>query len=74
MSGVDLIAKAAGFLVKNDIDFVQPGKIGRDSGDRVEVIFPVPETLDPNVAVIDPADVRVWISKDGNRIELMHQM
>ena len=65
---------AASFLSGRNIGYVLPGRLGRKEGDRVEVIFPVPETLDPNVAVIDPSDVRVWVSLSRNAVELIQQM
>jgi len=74
MSDTDFITKAAEFLSQHDIGFVQPGKIGKKENLKVEVIFPVPETLDPNVAVVDPPDVRVWVNSDNYEVELIHQM
>ena len=74
MSDTDLITRAAEFLSQEDIGFIQPGKIGRKEGVKVEVIFPVPETLDPNIAIVDPPDVRVWVSSDNYEVELIHQM
>ena len=74
MSERDLIAKASAFLTKQDIGFVKSGKIGKKDVLKVEVIFPVPETLDPNIAIIDPPDVRVWVNTNNNEVELIHQM
>jgi len=74
MSDTNFIARAAEFLSQQDIGFVQPGKIGRKEEHKVEVIFPVPETLDPNVAIVDPPDVRVWVNSDNDEVELIHQM
>jgi len=74
MSERDLIAKASAFLIKEDIGFVESGKIGKKEALKVEVIFPVPEILDPNAAFIDPPDVRVWVNTNNDEVELIHQM
>lgn len=74
MSDTNFIARAAEFLSQQDIGFVKLGKIGRKEGPKVEVIFPVPETLDPNIAIVDPSDVRVWVNSDNDEVELIHQM
>lgn len=74
MIEVDIIKRAEEFLTSRDIGFVQAGIVGRKSNEKVEVIFPVPETLDPNVAVVEPPDVRVWVSAESGEVELIHQM
>lgn len=65
---------AASFLSERRIGYVVPGRIGRREEDRVEAIFPVPETLDPTIAVVDPSDVRVWVNLRDNFAELIPQM
>lgn len=70
----ELISTAAEFLRSQEIGFVEPGKIGRKDDVKVEVIFPVPETLDPNVAIVDPPDVRVWVHTGSKEVRLIHQM
>jgi hypothetical protein len=74
MSKVDFLKRAEEFLVNHDIGFVRPGQIGRRQDHKVEVIFKVPETLDSNVAIVDPSDVRVWVSTESGSVELIHQM
>jgi hypothetical protein len=74
MSSEELIARATTFLIKRGIGFVDNAKIGREDGGRIEVIFPVPETLDPDIAFVDPVDVRVWVSLSTDEVELIHQM
>lgn len=74
MIEVDLIKLAEEFLANRDIGFVQAGIIGRENEGKVEVIFPVPETLDPNVAVVDPPDIRVWVTIESGEVELVDQM
>lgn len=65
---------AASFLSERRIGYVLPGRIGRREEDRAEAIFPVPESLDPTIAVVDPSDVRVWVSLRDDSAELIHQM
>lgn len=74
MTEADCIKIAQQYLLSRAIGFLPTGKIGREEGDRWEVIFPVPETMDPNVAVVDPPDVRVWVSLSKGIGELVHQM
>ena len=74
MSNEELIARAANFLNQHGIGFVEKPKIGREDGGRIEVIFPVSETLDADIAFVDPEDVRVWVALDGEEVELIHQM
>ena len=57
-----------------DIGIAVNEKYTDKSGQKVEVIFPVAETLDPNVAVIDPPDVRVWVDQLSGEVELADQM
>ncbi len=72
MSDTDYITIAAEFLSQQDIGFVQPGEIGRKEDLKVEVIFLVLETLDPNVAVVDPPDIRVWVNTKNYEVELSY--
>lgn len=74
MNDADVIVLAEKFLTSLNISFVKSGTIGQINGKRVEVIFPVLEVLDPNVAVVDPPDVRVWVDIDTGVVELIHQM
>ncbi|MET0027448.1 MAG: hypothetical protein ABW101_07395 [Candidatus Thiodiazotropha sp.] len=69
-----LITRAAEFLSQHGVEFVDSPKIGREEDGRIEVIFPIPETLDPDVAFVDPEDVRVWVAVVGDVVELIHQM
>jgi len=74
MNDETAIQLARGFLEKEEIGFVKPGRIGKRMQTKLEVVFPVPETLDPNVAVVDPPDVRVWVNTESEVIELIPQM
>lgn len=71
---MDYLKQAEQFLINNDVAFVKPGMIGRNDGIKKEMIFPVPETLDPNVAVVDPPDVRVLVNTVTGEVELIDQM
>lgn len=73
MKEKELIACAEKFLKNKNISFVKPGEIGQRDGNRLEIIFLIPEALDSNI-VIDPPDVRVWINIYSGEVELIHQM
>ena len=74
MTEADCIKIAQQYLLSRDIGYLPSGKVGRKEGDRWEIIFPVPESIDPNVAVVDPPDVRVWVNLSKGIGELIHQM
>jgi hypothetical protein len=74
MTDMEAIKQAEQFLSDQRIGFVSSGMIGRATGEKLEVIFPVPETLDPRVAVVDPADVRVWVNVKTGMVELIQQL
>jgi hypothetical protein len=73
MSDIQLIICAEKFLKNNSISYVKPGTIGQRVSDQVEIIFLVPEALDPNI-VIDPPDVRLWVDINSGKVEFMPQM
>jgi|688.fasta_scaffold382344_3 hypothetical protein len=74
MNEEKIIFLAERFLSGRNIGFVKPGTIGQIKGKKVEVIFLVPEALDPNVAIVDPPDVRVWVDEKTGIVELIPQM
>ena len=74
MKDAECLALAAGFLSERRIGYTLPGRIGRREEDRLEAIFPVPESLDPTVAVVDPSDVRVWVGIFDKSVDLIPQM
>lgn len=74
MTELQCLQIAEHYLRSHGIGYVPAGKVGRKEEDRWEIIFPVPETLDPNVAVVDPPDVRVWVTTSKGDAELIHQM
>lgn len=74
MMEAQCIKAAEQYLQSRSIGYLPPGKIGRKEADRWEVIFSVPETLDPNIAIVDPPDVRVWVNSVDDFVELINQM
>jgi hypothetical protein len=75
MNEINLIARAERFLTERfpKTSFDKDGWIGKREGGRAEIIFSVPEALDPNV-VIDPPDIRVWVDENSGEIEFIPQM
>jgi len=74
MTEVQCLQIAENFLYSNGIGYLPAGRVGRKEEHRWEAIFPIPETLDPRIAVIDPPDVRVWVDIFGGGVELIYQM
>lgn len=74
MTEAQCLELAEKYLLSNNIGYLPSGRVGRKERDRWEVIFPVPESIDPSVAVIDPPDVRVWVTAAEGHAELIHQM
>ncbi|MEJ5028989.1 DUF6881 domain-containing protein [Comamonas sp. MYb69] len=62
------------YLSSHGIGHLCPGTLGRQEPDRCEVIFLIPETMDPEIAVVDPPDVRVWVSLSSGLVKLIDQM
>ncbi len=73
MNTTEIIGLAEKYLENRKILFVRPGTIGRVEGELVEVVFLIPEALDPNV-VVDPPDVCVWVNIKSKQAELVEQM
>lgn len=67
------IAYAAEYLTSQGISFCEPVSVVAIASDSVEVVFTVPEALSPEVAVIDPPDVRVLVHSSGST-KLVEQM
>lgn len=74
MTEAKCLELAEKFFLSRNIGYLPDGRIGRKEQSRWEVIFSVPESLDPNVAVIDPPDVRVWVPIAEGLVELIYQM
>lgn len=73
MNDTEIIDKAESFLRKRCIPFISSPRLKKIDNDVVEVIFIVPEALNPNV-VIDPDDVRVRINIITGSTKLVEQM
>ncbi|MNM61246.1 hypothetical protein D3C81_725430 [compost metagenome] len=74
MTDAQCLKLAEQYLQRRNIGYLPFGLIGRREQDQWEVIFPVPESIDPTVAVIDPPDVRVWVNISQELVEFIHQM
>jgi len=66
-------ASASKFLRARGIGFEEPSR-ALESADGFEVIFHAPGARDPQVAVVDPPDVRVIVSKADGQCKLVEQM
>jgi hypothetical protein len=67
------IQMAAEFLRARRIRFVEPGIAVPKDDVFLEVIFVLPEALDPEF-VVDPPDTRVRINLETGSAELVQQM
>jgi len=73
MTEDEAIKLAVVYLQDKAVEFVLPGTIGEVTDGKLEVIFLVPDALDPDV-VIDPPDVRVWVDSVTHEVSLIEQM
>lgn len=73
MNESEIIELAEKYLVDTEISFVRPGRIGNRMNESFEIIFLVPEALEPD-AVIDPPDVRVKVNLTTKDVSLVEQM
>lgn len=62
------------YLRKKNVNFLEPGELGRLDGDRQEVIFLDPISLDQNVAIVEPGDLRVWVNVRTKEVTWIDQM
>jgi hypothetical protein len=69
----EILKIAENYFQKKGIPFVKPGSIERIEGEMVEVVFLMPEALDPN-CVIDPPDNRVWVNIKTKEVIWIEQM
>lgn len=74
MNKAAIVNIAKQYLMSKNIDFVEPGELGRLDGYKQEVVFLDPLALDPNVAVVEPGDVRVWVNTQTKQATLVDQM
>jgi hypothetical protein len=73
MTELEAIECAENYLQKEGVKFARPGYIGEKKGQDWEVIFLVPEALNPNM-VIDPPDVRMWVNTISEEVTFIYQM
>lgn len=62
------------YLLRHKIGYLKPGWIDQREQHRWEAVFPVPETADSNIAVVDPPDVRLWVGVLDGFVEFIPQM
>jgi hypothetical protein len=62
MTEAQSVQLAEQYLTSRGFGYSPLAKINRPGADRWEIIFPVPEMLNPNIAVLDPHDVRVLVT------------
>lgn len=74
MTEVECVEFAEQYLKSRKIEYLPTGRVGLKEKNRWEVIFPVPESMDSRIAVVDPPDVRVWVTLSDGLAELVHQM
>lgn len=74
MNDAQILETAELFLKKSNIAYLSPGEIGEREGRKVEVIFMNPFTIDPEVATVDPPDIRVWVDIYNGTVDLIPQM
>ena len=74
MNKAAIINIAKQYLVNKNIDFVEPGKLGRLDDHKQEVVFLDPLVLNSKVAVVEPGDVRVWVNTQTKQATLVEQM
>jgi hypothetical protein len=74
MKDMDYLKIAGEFLDEHGIGFVNNGRIGYQEDSGVEVIFPVPETLDSKMEINNPPDIRVWVDRFNGDTDIIFQM
>jgi len=74
MNKDEIIQLAEKFLLSKNISFTYPVKMGRCIQEKQEIIFTDPLTLDPDIAVVDPEDIRVLVNKSTKEVTLVEQM
>lgn len=73
MDTKEAVDLAATFLESRQIGFTDPVWVVARSEALLEVIFTVPEALDPNI-VVDPSDIRVLVDATTRGVSLVTQM
>jgi hypothetical protein len=73
MNKEEILELAKNYMNNRKVDIVLPGKIGRNYGNQVEVVFLNPITLEPNV-IVCPPDNRVWVNINTKEVTWIEQM
>jgi len=73
MTEEEILALAEGYLSARKSSYILPGKLGERVGDKIEVIFLKPETLDPDI-IIDPPDIRILVDIRTKEVAWVYQM
>lgn len=75
MTDNECIALAEQYLSSRNVGYLLPAQIIRTGGQpTVQVVFAVPGTEDPAVAVVDPPNVRVDVNIFDETADLVYQM
>lgn len=74
MSKDEILELAKNYMYNRKIDIVLPGEMGETDGNLTEVIFLLPEVLDPDVAFVFPPDNRVWVNVKTKEVIWIEQM
>ena len=72
MNKEEILELAKNYMNNRKVDIVLPGKIGRNYGNQVEVVFLNPITLEPNV-IVCPPDNRVWVNINTKEVTWIEQ-
>lgn len=74
MNETQCLQSAEKYLLSHGIEHLPPGMVGRREESCWEITFLIPETVNPEIATVDPPDVRVWVSIPDHLVELICQM
>jgi len=73
MNKNEIMQLAQTYMNNRKVDIVLPGKIGKNRGNQVEVIFLNPFALDPD-SIVCPPDNRVWVNIETKEVTWIEQM
>ena len=73
MNKKEILQLAQTYMNNRKVNIVLPGKIGKNRGNQVEVIFLNPIALEPDV-IVCPPDNRVWVNIENKEVTWIEQM
>ena len=73
MNKDEIFRLAENYMKNTKVDVVLPGEIGETNGDKIEVIFLNPFTLDPD-SIVCPPDYRLWVNVRTKEVTWIEQM